>query len=189
MQTRPTQGNTLYLISGLVVTLVTAAIFVALSNVLLASGIGDSEFNIGVAVVIAILILSPLEAEIHERLHFWGFRRAGVPADQVTIIRPTLSSALGLGSKEQPKWWRSSVARPITRDAYRSGLLASLWIVPLGGVVGAIAFGLIGQAAWQSTALLGAMFVGMVALLGTLRDVFTYVLTLDAAPNQMFKVG
>ena len=188
MQTKRTVLGQLYFFAGIAFTLATAAVFIALSSVLLANGIGGSQFNIGVVLVIAILILSPVEAEVHERLHVWGFERAGVPTDQITIMRPTLRSALGLGAKDEPKWWRTAIARPITRDAYRIGLLASLWIVPLGAFVGAVALGLVGQAVWQSTVPLGALFFGMIVLLGTLRDMYVYISILDTSPTQLFKV-
>jgi hypothetical protein len=159
-----------------------------LLDALLTSGIGRNRLFIGICVVTTSLLLSNVEAEIHERLHRWGFIRGGASPNDVLILRPSFRGLLGLEANQNLRWWRTEVTRPINRDTYRRGLCASLWIVALGAAAGGITFGFLGRAAWLTTTILGVSFGGMLVFLGTLYDVYQWFAIFRYPPSQLFRV-
>ena len=178
-----------YTLTSLALTALTFILFLNLIGLLGRDGIVSDVSNIILWMAVSLVVLSPFEAEVHERLHRWGFICAGVSPEKVQVLRPLWRSLLGRGGDPSRRWWCTVVTDVVDGRTYRRGLSASLWMLPIGALVGGLVFGLLDRASWQLATSLGAGAGAALLGLGTLHDVYQIVWSLGQPPSTLFRVN
>jgi hypothetical protein len=111
----------LYFLIMILIIFAIAIIVNTFVTLLINNGIGSNKSLIMICLAGILILLYPLEAEVHEHFHRRGFINAGVSEEKVVIVRPSIRSIITINTKEM--YWRTEVLEPILRDVYRHGLM------------------------------------------------------------------